>query len=155
LFLAVHLVIALTKYADQKLHKHTEYSVARREPGIQKLVSTYNKLCAQLKSLRQRQGSRSTFLPQPIQSTGLFKLNVDDEIWHDAGMEDDSDAPIPEWLSNDDVRQGIILMLEVDRCVEEERRLRQERCNIQQWAIEQWRNIQQAQQMAGTHSLRD
>jgi hypothetical protein len=83
--------------------------------------------------------------PQPIQRDGLFKLDVDDDIWQDVGLEDDGDGPIPRWLGDDAVRRGIKAMLDFDRCCEEEVRLQKERCALQEWMIEEWECNQRAQ----------
>jgi hypothetical protein len=123
-----------------------------------KLASNYNALCAQLaKLIERRKAPRNAIAPQPIQSNGLFNLDVDDEIWQDVGLDDDSDGPMPLWLCNDDVRRGIKSLLEVDRCIEEEQRLRMERCALQEWLFEEWSCIERAKDLAGEkiHVLHD
>ena len=77
-------------------------------------------------------------LPQPVKTKGLFDLDVDDEIWQEIGLDVDEDRSIPAWLGNQDVRDGIKLRLELDRCQEEEMRLRRERTAMQEWAREEW-----------------
>ncbi|KIN92697.1 hypothetical protein M404DRAFT_172806, partial [Pisolithus tinctorius Marx 270] len=62
--------------------------------------------------------------PNPIPSKGIFQLDVDSDIWQD-GLEDLS-ASTPHWLADESVCKGIRLMLEVDHCNEEERRLSRE-----------------------------
>jgi len=76
----------------------------------------------------------------------LFKLDVDDDIWQDVGSTDDIDTlnSIPPWLGDENVRQGIKALLELDRCEEEERRLAAERIALQQWMKEEWLVICQA-----------
>ena len=56
----------------------------------------------------------------------------------------------PAWLSDEAVRHGICLQLEVDRCMEEEARLMQERAVIQEWMLAEWESIQVALNDAGT-----
>jgi hypothetical protein len=63
----------------------------------------------------------------------LFQLDVDDDIWQDVGLDDENSGPIPKWLGDDGVRQGIKFLLQLDRCEEEERRLIKERRAIQEW----------------------
>lgn len=87
--------------------------------------------------------------PQPIQRDGLFKLDVDDDIWQDVGLDDDHDGPIPRWLGDDRVREGIRGMMEWDRCCEEEVRVCKERCALQEWFTEEWECNQMAQHVAG------
>ncbi|KAG2155941.1 uncharacterized protein EDB93DRAFT_1073135, partial [Suillus bovinus] len=57
-------------------------------------------------------------------------LDVDDDIWQDIGLDDDTLNPLA-WLSDNTVRNGIWLQLEVDWCNEEEARLMRERTVIQ------------------------
>ncbi|KAG2363747.1 hypothetical protein BDR07DRAFT_1483344 [Suillus spraguei] len=66
-----------------------------------------------------------------------------DDIWQDIGLDDDTLNP-PAWLSDDTVRNGIQLQLEVDWCNEEEARLMQERAVIQEWMLAEWVSIQAA-----------
>ncbi len=63
--------------------------------------------------------------PLPIESEGLFKLDVDDDIWQDIGLTDETDNlnSVPLWLGDENVRRGIKALLELDRCHEEESRL--------------------------------
>jgi hypothetical protein len=42
--------------------------------------------------------------PLPIAREGLFKLDVDDDIWQDIGLDDDGNdmqQVVPAWLGND------------------------------------------------------
>lgn len=141
------------KYLEHKLSSHVESAVKRREPGILKLAQTYNTLCSQMSTLvKQRQAPRSAVAPEPIKSDGLFKLDVDDDIWQDVGLEDDvSDTEdssdtlqIPRWLGDESVRSGIKAQLILDRCIEERNRLSRERCTMQTWMQEEWRALEHA-----------
>ncbi|KAG1860952.1 hypothetical protein F4604DRAFT_1882527 [Suillus subluteus] len=114
------------------------YRATVNEPGILKLITTYNGLCSQLQSLIQRrQAPPSAVPPHIIPRDGVFQLNIDDDIWQDVGLDDDTLNP-PAWLSDDTVRNGIRLQLEVDQCNEEEARLMQERAIIQEWMLAEW-----------------
>ena len=71
----------------------------------------------------------------------LFKLDVDDDIWQDVGLTDDNDdgnTEIPPWLGSECVRKGIRSLLELDRCMEERRRLISENISMRQWMREEW-----------------
>ncbi|KAG1898846.1 uncharacterized protein F5891DRAFT_954811 [Suillus fuscotomentosus] len=139
--------------AEHKLHANTQQSIKRQEPGILKLVSTYNGLCSQLRSLiRQRRAPPYAIMPHIIPRDGIFLLDVDDDIWQDVGLDDDTMAP-PAWLSDDAVRNGIRLQLEVDRCVEEEARLMHERAVIQEWMLAEWGAIRGASNNAVTDAV--
>lgn len=137
---------------EKNLRSHTESSVKRREPTILKLATAYNELCSQLTSLvasgKAPQGSAA---PQPIQRDGLFKLDVDDDIWQDVGLDDEYDGKVPGWLGDEGVRSGIRALLQHDRCCEEELRLRKERCNLQQWFMEEWDCVKAARTATGKH----
>ena len=136
--------------SDAKLRGHTETSVKHRDPTITKLTREYNELCRQLGlSIRQKKAPAGAIQPQEIPREGLFKLDVDDEIWQDVGLDDDHYAEMPLWLSDEGVRQGIRSLLELDQCEEEKLRLQQERCALQEWLLEEWEVNQQALNAAG------
>ncbi|KAL4069117.1 hypothetical protein J3A83DRAFT_4072908, partial [Scleroderma citrinum] len=63
--------------------------------------------------------------PLPIFSKGIFQLDVDSDIWHDVGFEECNAEPL-RWLADEGVYKGIRLMLEINCCSEEERRLSRE-----------------------------
>jgi hypothetical protein len=124
-----------------KLQKHADRQLKRQEPGIQTLARNYNKLCAQmLEMIEKGKAPRGARAPLAIEQDGLFKLDVDDDIWQDIGLidENDDDVAIPAWLGDDNVRTGIKALLEHDRCVEEEHRLKAEKLSMQQWMREEW-----------------
>jgi hypothetical protein len=123
--------------AEHKLHANIQHSIKWREPSILKLVSTYNGLCSQLRSLiQQHRAPPSAVPPHIILCDGIFLLDVDDDIWQDVGLEDDT-MMSPAWLSDDVVRNGICLQLEVDQCMEEAQ-LMQGRAVIQEWMLVEW-----------------
>jgi hypothetical protein len=134
-----------TSSAD-KLRAHAETQIKRKEPGIHQLRKKYNDLCAELEALiNQGSAPRGAVVPHIIGKEGLFQLDVDDEIWQDVGLEDvDMDGEIPRWLGDDDVREGIKSLLELDRCKEEERRLCRECQATQEWMLEEWQCVSEA-----------
>jgi hypothetical protein len=79
---------------------------------------------------------------------GLFQLDVDDEIWLDISLGDD-EGPTPAWLGDENVRLGIKTLLQWDRCVEEEARLKKELGALQQWMKEEWMCVQTCIDIAG------
>ncbi|KAG1727336.1 hypothetical protein EDB19DRAFT_1897559 [Suillus lakei] len=128
----------------EKLHANTQHSIKRREPGILKLVSTYNGLCSHIRSLiRQQRAPPFAIPPHSIPRDGIFQLDVDDNIWQDIGLDDATVNP-PAWLSDEAVRNSIRLQLEVDRCFEEEARLMREQSVMQEWMLTEWEGIQDA-----------
>jgi len=105
---------------ENKLKSHTSDQIKHREPGIVKLTKSYNEACDQMGELiTEKSAPRGAVVPQHIQRDGLFKLDVDDDIWQDVGLDDDDGMP-PRWLADDNCRSGIKYMLELDRCREEE-----------------------------------
>ncbi|KDR65486.1 hypothetical protein GALMADRAFT_148660 [Galerina marginata CBS 339.88] len=126
-----------------KLQKHTDQQIRKKEPGIQSLARSYNKLCTELvKLIETKKAPRGALAPLPIELEGLFKLDVDDNIWQDIGLTDDNDdnnqTSVPLWLGNEDVRSGIKWLLQLDRCMEEQRRLEAEKISMFQWMREEW-----------------
>ena len=127
-----------------KLDKNANQQIKRKEPGIQVLVRKYNLLCVDLEKLiKQKKAPRGALVPNLIMLEGLFDLDVDDDIWQDIGLTDESDgiSDIPCWLGDDNVREGIKVMLEYHRCLEEERRLKYERIAMQEWMLEEWKVV--------------
>ncbi|KAI6163378.1 hypothetical protein EDD17DRAFT_1507371 [Pisolithus thermaeus] len=81
--------------------------------------------------------------PLPIPTKGIFQLDVDSDIWQDAEPGEGSSEP-PCWLSDGTVHKGIRLMLEIDWCNEEERRLSREQSVLQEWFSKEWQSLQKA-----------
>ncbi|KAJ7450463.1 hypothetical protein FB451DRAFT_1186860 [Mycena latifolia] len=132
-----------------------ESAVKRREPTISKVNTEYNRLCGEIsKLIKEGKAPRGAVAPVPIPAKGIWKLDVDDEIWEDVGLdEDDRESVPPPWLCDERVRAGIKAMLEVDRCDEEDKRLKKERCSLQVWFAEEWDVVNLA--IAQADSLED
>ena len=135
---------------EQKLLDHTEAFVKHREPGIQKLATSYNNLCIQMVALiHQGKAPQGSISPLPIPRDGLFKLDVDDDIWQDIGLNDDSNGLPPGWLADEKVHLGIKSLLELRHCEEEENHFLKERKVLVEWFSEEWNQLQKAKQYAG------
>jgi hypothetical protein len=135
----------LRNLVERKLRSHVESHLKRREPGILQLLTSYNQLCKEILSLiRHNQAPRGAVAPQVIQRDGIFKLDVDDGIWQDIGLGYDGEEEVPLWLGDEDVRSGIKFLLQMDRCHEEETRLRKERCAMREWMKEEWDSVKMA-----------
>ncbi|KAG2344778.1 hypothetical protein BDR05DRAFT_975323 [Suillus weaverae] len=114
----------------EKLHTNTQHSIKCREPGILKLVSTYNGLCSHIRSLIQQwRAPPFAIPPHSIPRDGIFQLDVDNNIWQDIGLDDATVNP-PAWLSDEAIRNGIRLQLE--------------RSVMQEWMLTEWEGIQDA-----------
>ena len=142
-------------YIALKLHSHSEAQLKRKEPGIQQLVRKYNKLCIELVEMKEQgKAPLGAVAPHTIEQEGLFKLDIDDDIWQDVGldhMEDDTQRAIPLWLGDDKVREGIKKLLELNRCEEEERRLCKERTAMYEWMFEEWTCVTEAMKVSGKY----
>ncbi|KAF8837827.1 hypothetical protein BDN67DRAFT_869888, partial [Paxillus ammoniavirescens] len=99
-----------TPSLERKLHDHTEAAVKRRQPGILQLANNYNNLCTQMQAIIWQKKAPCGVVPPlaapplPITRDGLFKLDVDDNIWQDLGLDDDeSSAVLPGWLADEKV----------------------------------------------------
>jgi len=138
-----------------KLSQHAEQQIKRKEPGIQSLAKNYNKMCLELKEfIAQKKAPRGAVAPLPMETAGLFRLDVDDDIWQDIGLtgDNDEDDMIPPWLGVENVREGIKSLLLYRRCLEEEKRLIAERISMQQWMREEWAIMVVASEMTIIHS---
>ena len=128
------------------MQAHTESAVKRRDPGIQTLARKYNKLVTAICELIDNgKAPARTLHPNPIDMESLFALDVDDDIWQDIGLEDDSfDTQVPGWLGDESIRAGIKAQLILDRCMEERDRLSRERWTMQIWMQEEWKALEHA-----------
>ncbi|KAJ7659662.1 hypothetical protein DFH06DRAFT_1130430 [Mycena polygramma] len=124
---------------DAKLHAHTASAVKHREPTISKIAADYNKLCTEITKLI-RKAPHGAIAPLQIPAKGLWQLDFDDIIFQDADLDDsvDNDDEPPAWLSDEKVRAGIKALLELDRCDEEDARLRREKVALWTWFAEEW-----------------
>ncbi|KAF8955602.1 hypothetical protein BDZ97DRAFT_1907539 [Flammula alnicola] len=88
-------------------HQVNKSSVKQCDLSIQKLSCDYNKLCKVMSNLKaQHKAPHGAVCPEEIDMSGLFALNVDDDIWQDIGLDDTLDDPHasvapPLWLSDD------------------------------------------------------
>jgi hypothetical protein len=115
-------------------------------------VKSYNETCSQMQELiTQKSAPRGAVVPQHIQREGLFTLDVDDDIWQDVGLDDDTDGTPPRWLAEEGVRSGIRYQLQLDRCREESTRIFKERCAMQEWMMEEWACVDSALCSTGLH----
>ncbi|KAI6142447.1 hypothetical protein BKA82DRAFT_4331470 [Pisolithus tinctorius] len=120
---------------ENNLQSHVKSSIKQQEPAISKLVTSYNTLCDELMA------PPGAISPFPIPPKGIFQLEVDSDIWQDVGLAEGCANP-PSWLADEAVRKGIRLMLEVDCCNEEERRLSREQSALQEWFSVEWKSVQ-------------
>ncbi|KAF9508182.1 hypothetical protein BS47DRAFT_1303093, partial [Hydnum rufescens UP504] len=59
-------------------------------------------------------------VPPPINSKGLFKLDIDADIWLDFDIDEETLAEfgshVPPWLGSETVHKGIQFMQEIVNC---------------------------------------
>ncbi|KDQ05679.1 hypothetical protein BOTBODRAFT_122395 [Botryobasidium botryosum FD-172 SS1] len=131
---------------QEKQHTQTKNSIHRRHNGISALISKFNKLVDQMDSLRRgHKAPINTVSPQKLDVRKIFRLDVDDELWQeDPGLGDETCDELPRWLGDEKVRNGIVFMLERDRCLEEIKRLDAECLAMQSWLVDELQNLESA-----------
>ncbi|KAJ7854158.1 hypothetical protein B0H14DRAFT_3085541 [Mycena olivaceomarginata] len=126
---------------------HAGAAIKRREPTISNTVKEYNKLCADIATLnRSKKAPAGALAPSPIPAKDIFQLDVDDAIWQDMGLDEDTEPAA--WLVDDKVRAGIRAMLQKDRCDEEAPRLKRERRHLQIWFATEWEAVSETMKIA-------
>ncbi|KAI6015677.1 hypothetical protein EDC04DRAFT_2870454 [Pisolithus marmoratus] len=115
--------------SEQRLQNHTETS----------LSTNYNNICLQMAALiHQGKAPHGSIAPVLIPRDALFKLDVDDDIWQDSGLDGDLGGLPPAWLADQKVCSGIRSLLDLRHCEEEERHLLHERRTLMEWFAEEW-----------------
>lgn len=137
-----------------KSAKHIEGSVKRRAPTIQAIARKYNALCSEIQHMVSRKlAPRGAIVPEVIPPGALWTLDVDDAIWQDIGLDDTSSTAPPLWLKDEKVRAGIRHLLDYDRALEEEGRLKIERVSLQECAKAEWATLRAAYNLNGMCSI--
>lgn len=150
LLLVTGMVITDSHLTDHHMSQHIKTATEAKEPALTTNVRAYNKLCAELSTLIKRDSTlRQKIAPVPIDVKTLYNVELNDELYQDCGLEEEETGELPAWLTDEGVRQGIRLMLEVERCNEELIRLADERCSMQEWFTEEWEYTQAAKHTAG------
>jgi hypothetical protein len=140
------------RVTENQKNDHAGAAIKRREPTISNTVKEYNKLCADIASLiRNNKAPAGAVAPSPIPAKDIFQLDVDDAIWQDMGLDEDT-APA-SWLVDDKVRAGIRAMLQKDRCDEEAPRLKREHRHLQIWFATEWEAVSEMMKIAQGLSL--
>ncbi|KAF7305868.1 CxC2 domain-containing protein [Mycena chlorophos] len=123
---------------ERKKHSQATSAVQRRDPGIKKLVKLFNKEVTTIKKLiRERKAPTGAIVPEPLNESSVFKLDIDDAIWSEVGLVD-MPADIPEALLNADLRRCINALLVKQRGEEETHRLKREHGHLRIWFSTEW-----------------
>ncbi|KIJ39761.1 hypothetical protein M422DRAFT_174688 [Sphaerobolus stellatus SS14] len=122
-----------------KDHQQTKNLLKRSKQSISMLIARYNRLIDEMKAMKRRGAApHGARVPDNLEITDLFRLDVDDAIWLDDIWDDEDDqTPPPRWLADEGVRQSIPALLEVDRIVEEKERLDAEERAMRTWLREE------------------
>ncbi|KAL1658545.1 hypothetical protein GGF50DRAFT_67011 [Schizophyllum commune] len=135
------------KNGENRLRKHVKTAAERREGTFKATISKYNKACAQLlkliKQQRTRKGGCHVRPLKPLPKVGLWDLDIDNPCWDDLRF-DAPETGAPPWMSDDNVRKAIRGRLLLDRCAEEEKRLKHEEENLLEWFEGEWWSVHAA-----------
>lgn len=133
-----HQVILST--TGTKLHQSTRKAISKRQPSLLKAIKKFNTGCETLEQLRPPQCNIP--IPSPL-STQLNGLRNDPSLHEDVWISP-SAGPVPRWLNDADVRDGIRSLHVADRCGEEVVRLNLERENLRRWLLEEREVVKRA-----------
>ncbi|KAJ7080173.1 hypothetical protein B0H15DRAFT_997436, partial [Mycena belliarum] len=123
-----------------KLHQSTRKAISKRQPSLLKAIKKFNAGCESLAQLRPP--GCNVPIPSPL-STQLNGLRNDPDLHEDVWITP-SVGPIPRWLTDEDVRDGIRSLHVADRCAEEIVRLNLERENLRRWLTEEMEVVRSA-----------
>ncbi|KAJ7722723.1 hypothetical protein DFH07DRAFT_971788 [Mycena maculata] len=126
-----------------KLHQSTRKAILKRQPSLLKAIKKFNAGCETLEQLHPPQCNIP--LPSPL-STQLNGLRNDPGLHEDIWITP-SEGPIPRWLNDEDVRDGIRSLHLADRCAEEVVRLNLEHDHLRRWLVEEQRVVTRAIEM--------
>ncbi|KAF9508096.1 hypothetical protein BS47DRAFT_1366186 [Hydnum rufescens UP504] len=120
---------------------HVEKAVKNRSSEIEATVKKYNARLKELVALRGRGGiRRDAYIPPMLTMDGLYKLDVDQDIWEDSqgDIVDFPDGVVPPWLADPSVKEGIWISQEVASCQQELERCKGEHANLRAWFHEEY-----------------
>ncbi|KAJ7900475.1 hypothetical protein B0H13DRAFT_1622406 [Mycena leptocephala] len=116
-----------------KLYQMTRKAITRRQPALTRALKKFNGYCARLELLRPP--GCNIPIPAALPTT-LDGLRSDPSLHQDVWIQS-SNEPVPRWLEDHDVRDGIRSLHIIDRCAEEADRLNLERRNLDLWLKEE------------------
>lgn len=137
----------VSRSLDEQTRLHVEKAVKARSPGIQATVRKYNERRAELVKLRGKNNIRKdAYVPPALEMEGLYKLDVDQDIWQDPASSDMAEFPdgVPAWLGDEGVRTNIRRAQELQNCEQEILRCCAEQLNLQTWVAEEYAAVQRA-----------
>ncbi|KAF9510726.1 hypothetical protein BS47DRAFT_1364322 [Hydnum rufescens UP504] len=130
---------------DQKTKVHVEKAVHHRSSGIDAMMKKYNAKIKEMAEYHQtsRTISKSAYIPPLLLKEGLYKMDVDQDIWEDARADigDFPDGVLPQWLVDALVKKGIFMAQEVVNCEQELERCKVESSNLRTWFYMEYRVV--------------
>jgi len=121
---------------DQSLHAHVTKAVKNHSSGIEVTLKKYNGRLKQLSQLQGKGGiAKDAWLPPPLEKDGLYKLDVDQDIWCDYDPLQFDELPL--WMVDPSVKEGIPLAQMVMNCCSEVMHCGAEKANLHQWLQEE------------------
>jgi hypothetical protein len=127
---------------EQKTRSHIKDAMHHCEPTITRLTKKYNSMLKQMAQLQTTDKvAANVILPPATILKTLFKLDVDDDTWHDIGLEDLEEfrGVLPPWLSDDTVQASIHFNQEVLNCEGELACCHMECVAMQTWFEEEYK----------------
>jgi hypothetical protein len=143
--------LALTFYIGNKLYTHTKDSINRRDTGVKALINAFNR---QVDTMKQLQISIPRYrllpIPRKLDAKKIFQIDVFSTLWEDNGLLSNDDGE-QRWRTDEKTRVGIQHLLELDRCKEEEERLKWEVSQLAKWAMERAESLTDILARLGTY----
>jgi hypothetical protein len=97
------------------------------------MAKRYNSLVDEAKQLGNAMNFPNNLLPQPLDIPNLYNLGANPHMWMIDATPTTNVAQLPPYLTDDNVRRGILSLLVQDRVKEEIFRLQQEHCSMIKW----------------------
>ncbi|KAJ7776573.1 hypothetical protein DFH07DRAFT_766765 [Mycena maculata] len=91
--------------SENQRNEHAGQVIKQHGPNISKLMTAYNKSCDDIaKLIAAKKAPRSAVAPAQV-AKSLYKLDVNNIIWQDVGLDEDNnnDTARPLWLSDDNI----------------------------------------------------
>jgi hypothetical protein len=111
----------------------TRKAITRHQPALVRALKKFNAYCARLEELCPPGCNITILAALPTMLDGLCSdPSLHQDVWIQS-----SNEPIPCWLEDYDVRDGIRSLHVIDRCTEKLSRLNLERVNLDLWLMEE------------------
>ena len=111
-------------------------------PGLDVTLNKYNALWKDMLREWGKNGvKRDAYVPPELSIEGLYKLDVDQDIWQNVDMEDFEGGKVPLWLSDKEVWDGIQAAQEVKSCQQELSQCEWEHSNLHVWLLKDYEAV--------------